>query len=164
MNVLPRSVVLGAVLFALAGCGAEGVECTAIGSPAGVSVDVRAPDAARVASAALRVCWGGSCREPAIELRPSSVTVPLGCEGPEPDAACGASASPDGGKTGFAPVKGLPKTPVQVTLTLSDARGGTLVEQSVRVTPEATFPNGEDCAEGGPQVALTVAGGAVTAG
>ncbi|WP_207947008.1 hypothetical protein, partial [Actinomadura sp. 7K507] len=138
--------------------------CTAIGSPSGLGVDVRAPDASRVASASLRVCWNGVCQEPRIELRASSKSVPMDCEGDEPDAACGASASPDGGKTGFAQVQDLPKSPVQVTLTLSDAQGGTLVERRVDVTPEATFPNGEHCGEGGPQARLTVAGGAVTTG
>ncbi|MEU8796916.1 hypothetical protein [Spirillospora sp. NPDC048819] len=170
MDVLPpllRSVALGGALLALAACGSGGLgaerPCTAIGSSPGLSVSVKPPDASRVASASLRVCWDGTtCREPTIELRPSSTTVPMGCDGDGPDAACAASASPDGGKTGFAQVEGLPKSPVQVTLTLRDAQGRTLVDRRVDVTPAATFPNGEHCGEGGPQAALTVADGTVT--
>ncbi|TDE39437.1 hypothetical protein [Actinomadura sp. 6K520] len=156
---------LGAALLALTACGAEGAgaECTAIGSSPGMNVAVEPPGAARVASASLRVCWDGTCREPEIELRPSSTSVPMGCEGEEPDAVCGASASPDGGKTGFAMVEGLPKAPVRVTLTLRDTGGRTLVDRRLDVTPKATFPNGKGCGEGGPQVVLTVADGTVTA-
>ncbi|MFG2086676.1 MULTISPECIES: hypothetical protein [unclassified Spirillospora] len=167
MDVLPKGALpFGAALLALAACGSGGLgagrPCTAIGSPAGLSVSVKAPDASRVTSASVRVCWDGTCREPRIELRPSSTTVPMGCDGDEPDGTCGASASPDGGSTGFARVEGLPKSPVQVTLTLRDARDRTLVDRRVDVTPKATFPNGEHCGEGGPQAALTVAGGTVT--
>ncbi|MGP4027692.1 hypothetical protein [Actinomadura sp. 3N407] len=165
-NPLPGFVALGAALLALAACGTGGLgaerPCTAIGSSPGLSVSVKAPDAARVASASLRVCWDGTCREPRIELRPSSTAVPMGCSGEGPDAVCGASVSPDGGKTGFAQVQDLPKRPVQVTLTLRDAQGRTLVDRRVDVTPKATFPNGEHCGEGGAQAALTVAHGTVT--
>ncbi|TDC71204.1 hypothetical protein E1200_02950 [Actinomadura sp. GC306] len=162
---LLASGALGAVLLAVAACGAEGAgaECTLLGSSPGVSVAVRPPDAPRVASASLRVCWDGTCREPELGLGNSSTSVPLGCEGEEPDAACAASASPDEGKIGFAVVEGLPKAPVQVTLKLRDGGGRVLVDRSLDVTPKATFPNGPDCAEGGPQVALTVADGTVTA-
>lgn len=165
-GALPRPVALGAALLALAACGSGGLgagrPCTAIGSSPGVSVSVEPPDASRVTSASLRVCWDTTCREPRIELRPSSTAVPMGCDGDGPDAACAASASPDGGKRGFAQVQGLPKRPVQVTLTLRDARGRVLVDRRVDVTPAATFPNGEHCDEGGPQAALTVADGRVT--
>ncbi|GAA0584050.1 hypothetical protein [Actinomadura livida] len=162
---LLASGALGAALLAVAACGAEGAgaECTMIGSSPGMSVVVRHPDAARVASASLRVCWDGTCREPGIGLGPSSTSVPLGCEGEEPDAVCAASASPDGGKTGFAVVEGLPKAPVQVTLELRDAGGRVLVDRRLDVTPKATYPNGPDCDEGAPQVVLTVADGTVTA-
>ena len=160
-----RAGALCIALLALAACGTgRGAECTLLGSSPGVRVDVKAPDASRVASASLRVCWNGVCHEPEIELRTSTTMVPMDCDGDEPDAACGASASPDGGKTGFALVEGLPKTPVRVTLTLSDAQGRTVVEESVDATPKATFPNGRDCGEGPPQAELTVAGRTVTAG
>src|SRR5690606_22064156 len=80
------------------------------------------------------------------------------------DAAGSASASPDGSKGGFAPVEGLPKQPVRVVFALLDSGGRTILTQDLGVTPEATYPNGEDCPEGGAQAALTVAGGKVTAG
>lgn len=172
MDVPPKgplrgSMMLGAALLALAACGSvagRGAECTAIGSPAGLRVAVEPSDAARVASASLRVCWDGTCREPRIELRPTSVSVPMGCDGEGAGAACGASASPDGGKAGFAQMRSLPKRPVQATLTLRDAEGRTVLDRRVDVTPKATFPNGEHCGEGGPQATLTVAGGTVTPG
>lgn len=154
---------VAAALLALAACGSDGGQrCTAIGSPRGVSLDIRAPDAARVESASLKVCWNGTCRDPELELSPSSTTVPLGCDGDEPESACAASASPDGGKHGFANVEGLPKTPVQVTLKLRDARGRTVTARRVDLTPKATFPNGRHCGEGAPQAGLVVANGAVT--
>ncbi|QFG25594.1 hypothetical protein [Actinomadura sp. WMMB 499] len=155
------AIVAGALLAA--GCDTP-VACPAIGSPSGVSVDVRPPEAARVASASLRVCWDGACRTPPITLRPSSTSVPMGCDGDGPDAACGASASPDGGRTGFAPVPDLPERPVDVEITLRDDGGGELLAETLRVTPKATYPGGPDCGKGGPQARMTVADGRVTAG
>ncbi|MFD0686540.1 hypothetical protein [Actinomadura fibrosa] len=166
MATLPKALALPAALLALAACGSGtlGAErpCTAIGSAPGIGLSVRAPDAARVSSASLRVCWDGTCREPALELRPSSTAVPAGCDGDGPDAACGAVSSPDGGKTGFAQVTGLPKAPVRAVLVLRDARGRTVLDRRIDLTPKATFPNGPHCGEGGPQAALTVAGGRMT--
>lgn len=167
MRLLSRAVTLGAATLALAACGSEGDgagrACTAIGSMPGLRLAVPAPDAARVASAHLRVCWNGECREPEIELTPTSKSVSTGCEGDEPDAVCGASASPDGGKAGFARVEGLPKAPVQVTVELRDAAGRTVVGKSLDVTPKATFPNGPDCGEGHPQAVLTGVLGQISA-
>lgn len=161
-----RYAALGAALLVLAACGSAGHgaerPCTEIGAQPGLSVAVSAPDAERVESVSLRVCWDGTCREPRVELQPSSTAVPMGCDGAGPDAGCGASASPDGGKSGFAHVEGLPEALVRVTLTLRGAGGRTLLDERVDVTPKATFPNGPDCGEGAPQAGLTVAGGAVT--
>ncbi|URN02210.1 hypothetical protein LUW74_01645 [Actinomadura madurae] len=165
MRLLSRAVTLGAAALALAACGAGGEgagrPCTAIGSMPGLRLAVPAPDAARIDTASLRVCWNGECREPRIELHPTSTTVSTGCDGDEPDAVCGASASHDGGKAGFAQVEGLPKEPVRVTVKLRDADGRTVLDQSLDVTPKATFPNGPGCGEGRPQAVLTVANGRV---
>jgi hypothetical protein len=166
MGLLWKAVPLGVALLVLAACGSDvgggGRPCTLIGSMAGLSVVVPAPGAARVASAHLRVCWNGGCREPRIEMTPTSTSVPMGCDGDGPDAACGASASPDGGKHGFAQVEGLPKAPVEVTLTLRDDGGRTVLAKRLDVTPKATFPNGPHCGEGEPQAVMTVANGQVT--
>lgn len=161
-----KALALGAMLFTLAGCGSQkaGAErqCTEIGSSPGLSLDVRAPYAARVASASLKVCWDRTCRTPMVELRPSSRAVSSGCGGDGPYAVCGASASPDGGKTGFAQLTGLPKAQVEATVVLRDARGRTLLDRRVGLTPKATFPNGPGCGEGAPQAGLTVADGRMT--
>lgn len=173
MNVSPagsvsRWAVIGAAVAALAACGQAGAGgervCTEIGAPSGLRVAVAPSDAADAASASLRVCWDGTCRDVSLDLAPQSVSVPMGCEGDDPDAVCSASASPDGSKGGFAPVEGLPKQPVRVVFALLDSGGRTILTQDLGVTPEATYPNGEDCPEGGAQAALTVAGGKVTAG
>ncbi|WP_067461735.1 hypothetical protein [Actinomadura macra] len=166
MATLTQGAVLGAALFVLTACGSDspgtGRPCTLIGSLPGVGVDIRPPFAARVASASLRVCWNGTCRRPRIELSPSSTSVSTGCDGGELDAACGASASPDGGKTGFARVTGLPKKPVRIFLVLRDARGRKLLDRRVGLTPKPSFPNGPHCGEGDPQAGLVVAGGRIT--
>jgi hypothetical protein len=165
MRPLCRAVPLAAALLALAACGSEGVgaerPCTLIGSEPGVSLVV--PDGSRAASASLRVCWKGTCQEPRIELGPTSTAVSTGCDGDGPDSVCGATASPDGGKRGFARIEGLPEAPVRLTLKLRDADGRTFVDERLDVTPKATFPNGRHCPEGAPQVVLTVANGRVAA-
>ncbi|TDD81699.1 hypothetical protein E1293_18115 [Actinomadura darangshiensis] len=162
MRLLRTAAAAGAAMLALAACDSGDGErrCTAIGSMPGLSVVV--PDGSRVASASLRVCWGGACQDPRIELTPTSKTVSDGCEGDDPDDVCGAHAVPDGGKSGFARVGDLPKTPVQVTLKLRDAAGRNYFSKSLDVTPRATFPNGPHCGEGDPQAVLTVANGQVT--
>ncbi|GAA4368868.1 hypothetical protein GCM10023088_18270 [Actinomadura verrucosospora] len=164
MHALSRALPLAAALLALAACGSgsdgAGRPCTMIGSEAGVNLVV--PDGSRVAAASLRACWNGTCQDPRIELAPTSKAVSTGCDGDGPDAVCGASASPDGGKSGFARLPGLPKEPVDITLKLRDAKGRTSLTQRLDVTPKATFPNGPHCGEGPPQVVLTVANGRVT--
>ncbi|QKG18809.1 putative secreted protein [Actinomadura verrucosospora] len=157
--------MLGLALLALTACGFGSDErnCTLIGSETGINADITGPDASRVASASLRVCWDGTCRTARLVLRPSATTVPRGCDGEAPDAVCAASASPDGGRYGFARVADLPESPVQVTLTLRDRRGRAFLDQGLRLTPKATYPNGPHCGRGGTQGALTVANGKATA-
>lgn len=164
MRPLSRAVPLLAALLALAACGSEaggaGRPCTLIGSEPGLNLIV--PDGSRLAAASVRACWNGTCQEPRIVLNPTSKSVSTGCDGDGPDAACGASASPDGGKSGFARLDGLPKAPVQVTLKLRDAKGRTYFDRRLDVTPKDTFPNGPRCGGGAPQAVLTVANGQVT--
>ena len=159
-----RAAALGAVLLVLAACGSEngGRECTLVFSPTGIGVDIAAPDAARVAAASMRVCWNGTCVTKRLVLQPSSTSVPLGCHGDGPDAVCSASASPDGGQHGFAAIADLPKSPVQVKLTLRDRHHRAFVDQELRVTPKATLHNGPHCGTEGLQATLTVKNGRAT--
>ncbi|MFC9974987.1 hypothetical protein ACFVH6_29215 [Spirillospora sp. NPDC127200] len=146
---------------ALAACSPAGPDggCTAIGSPVGIGLDIAPADAARVSTAALRICWDGACRTAEPVLAPSGSAMPGDCDAGDPDAPCAASASPTGGKHGFADVPQLPETPVQVTVTLRDASGARLLERTATVTPKRTYPNGPDCGSGGPQAQLKVSGG-----
>ncbi|MGI5330499.1 hypothetical protein [Actinomadura nitritigenes] len=159
-----RAAALGAALLALAACGSENGarECTLVYSPTGIGVDIAAPDATRVASASMRVCWNGTCVTTRLVLQPSSTSVPLGCHGDGPDAVCSASASPDGGRHGFAAVADLPKSPVRVTLTLRDRHHRAFVDQELVLTPKATLHNGPRCGPEGVQAALTIKNGKAT--
>ncbi|GAA0232718.1 hypothetical protein GCM10009527_031570 [Actinomadura nitritigenes] len=159
-----RTAALGAVLLALAACGSENGArpCALVYSPTGISIDIAAPDASRVSSASIRACWGGTCRTRHVALHPSSTSVPLGCDGDGPDSACGASASPDGGRHGFAAITDLPASPVQVTLTLRDRHHRAFLDQELRLTPKPAHPDNPHCATG-VQAALTVANGQATA-
>ncbi|RKS74894.1 hypothetical protein BZB76_3417 [Actinomadura pelletieri DSM 43383] len=164
---LLRSAALGAALFALAACGVLGNgagRCAAAGSRPGLSVDIPAPDAARVSSASLRVCWDHTCRETPVRFRPSSRGLPMDCQRDDPaDSAdsCDAAAESDGAKHGFAYVEDLPTSIVRVTLRLRDAQGRTFLSRRIELIPEATFPNGPDCDEGAPQAGLTIVNGAL---
>ncbi|GAA3458815.1 hypothetical protein ACFFSW_34665 [Saccharothrix longispora] len=136
------------------------VECTEIGTPVGIRVDVEHPD---VTAVEIEVCRDGSCATPAVELRPASRAVESTCTGTGPDDSCSARSEPTGGKYGFADVPGLPTTPVAVTARLLDQSGSVLVEREIRVTPEMAYPNGPDCPAGGPQAGISVgADGSVT--
>lgn len=142
----PALAVLAALL---AGCAQERV-CTAIGTPVGVGVTVKAPLASRVADAAVEVCWAGQCRRPRLELMPSTGAAPQTCDGD----VCGARATSTADQHGFATVTGLPKSPVRVRLTLRDADGEVVLDRTVQVTPKGRFPNGPHCGEGGPNTML----------
>jgi hypothetical protein len=129
----------------------------------GIALEIPAPYAGKVAEATMTICWNDACQEPEIHLAPSTKAVPQECTGDTPDAVCGASASPDGGKHGFADVTELPTTPVQVTVVLRDAGGGEVLDQKIDVTPRVTYPNGMGCGAGEPQAQLVVTDGKVTA-
>ncbi|WP_143590464.1 hypothetical protein [Thermoactinospora rubra] len=135
----------------LSGCEKD---CTLVGAPAGVSLHVEAPVAARADTAELTVCWDGACRTPQVVLTPGSAPVSSGCTG----EACAASMRPTGDKHGFGDVAGLPKKPVEVRLRLRDAEGRAVVDTRLEVTPEAVYPNGRDCGEAGPQAKVIVEG------
>ncbi|OQO92968.1 hypothetical protein B1813_12705 [Saccharomonospora piscinae] len=153
-----RFVPVLAVLL-VAGCGAlpagEGVQCTAIGAPAGVNVDV-APGLAADA-AELELCWGGSCRSHDVTLRPATTAVPEECPTGAPDQVCSAQVRPTGGAYGFAQVADLPERNLSATLTVTGPDGARLAQDTVEATPHPVFPNGPECDAAGPQLKLHVA-------
>lgn len=160
-----RIATLAFAALALAGCGTTGLtngrECTAIGTPRGIGLTVEPPLAAKATDATVKTCWNGVCRTARTELRDSTTAVPQGCAD-GPDGACAATASPTGAKNGFADVNDLPESPVQVTLTLRDAQGESVLKQQITTTPQAVYANGPHCGKGGPQVSLVAANGRVT--
>lgn len=123
-----------------------------IGSQVGIGLEVEPPLGERVSRATMQVCWNGSCHTPKLTLVPSTTAAPK-------SSCCGASAAPTGGKHAFADVPKLPKRQVEVTVVLYDDAGKRLLDQQVRVTPKATYPNGKDCGEAGPQAQLVAADG-----
>ncbi|WP_158842747.1 hypothetical protein [Saccharothrix deserti] len=147
---------LGVLLLATA-CGStnagDGVPCTAIGTPVGVSVDVTHPE---VVSGTIEVCWDTSCATPALELHPSSKVASTTCTGTDPDDSCGARTEPTEGMTGFANLPELPARPVTATVRLLDQSGSVLVDRQIAVSPEMVYPNGPDCPAGGPQAGISV--------
>ncbi|WP_433214756.1 hypothetical protein [Microtetraspora malaysiensis] len=157
---------LAAGLAILTACGtsafSEEQSCTEMAARRGISLDIPAPYAAKVAEATMKICWNGACVRPEVSLMDTGETVPQNCTGNEPDDSCAASSSPDGGKRGFADVGDLPAAPVQVAVTLRDAEGKRLLAEEIDVTPHVTYPNGRQCGEGDPQAGLIVLGGKVT--
>jgi hypothetical protein len=151
---------------AVAACGSlarSGIECTAVGTPVGVALEIEPPFAAKVASATMKICWDQTCRTPVIRLDPSTKAGPQSCAGTGPEDVCGVTAVPTGGQHGFGDAPGLPKSPVVITLVLRDSTGGRILNRRLTVTPKGAFPNGPDCGEGGPQAGLVVADGRVRA-
>ncbi|GAA1200865.1 hypothetical protein [Prauserella alba] len=115
------------VLAVLGGCGADGQTCTAIGSPPGISIDGPGVPDALLGDAVLEACWNGDCREHDVRRWSSDR------------------------QHGFAEIRELPAEPVRVTLVAEGRRLG-----PVTVTPEPTWPNGEECPAGGPAASITV--------
>lgn len=146
-----RTVVRLLAVSALAtqtACGILGDDtrpCTMIYSPAGISVEVAPELLPEVAEVSLAVCWDAVCREGAPRPR----EVPRQVR-PWP---------------GFMAVDDLPDGPVRITLRLTDAEGGTVLERRTTLTPRLTYANGRHCSPGGPQARVTVtAGGALVTG
>jgi hypothetical protein len=155
-----RIIAVIASLLALCGCSAEPRTCTLIGTRVGIGLTVDLPG---VKSAALEVCWNGTCTKPAVELTPATTNGPETCTGTGPTDSCGVSVVPTGGLTGFAEVANLPAEAVTVTLVLADAAGAVVLDQDLTVTPKMAYPNGEGCGGGGSQAGLEVsAAGVVT--
>jgi hypothetical protein len=107
-----------------------------IHSPAGISLEVAPELLAEATGASLTVCWDAVCRRTA--QRPREVPAQVR---PRP---------------GFMAVAGLPGRPVRVTLRLTGAEGGTVLERRTTLTPRSTYANGRHCSPGGPQARLTV--------
>ncbi len=149
------ALLLPPVLVGLTGCSAPEIACTQIGAPSGVSVTVDAEIARDVISLEASACWGGKCTTAPVELSPGYDTIDQGCDGTEPDAACSASASPNGTLTGFLDVAELPaeQITVRATAQLSD-RKRSFADASV--TPETVYPNGPNCPGAGNQVKITI--------
>lgn len=144
-------------LFLLTSCAGPGPEraCTLIASLGGVQVSVVKELAPKVRSVRLTVCWSGSCQEHPVDLQPGSVTVDQGCSGSTPDAACSATAVPDGTTVGFVEITDLPDGPITVRAT--GVRAGKTVRWSeITVPTELTEPNGPGCGGGARQAAVTV--------
>ena len=97
-----------AVLLLLTACTDPTSVCTEIGASPGVSVTVEKALATSLTGLALRVCWDGACKDYDVDLSPGSDTVDQGCDGNEPDAACSATAVPNGTLVGFVTVPALP--------------------------------------------------------
>ncbi|MGH3450761.1 MAG: hypothetical protein ACRDQW_08520 [Haloechinothrix sp.] len=150
-----QTIALLLVLSACAtGAGSGAQDCTEIGTPVGIGLDIEPPLATKVAKATVEACWDGSCRTSAVELLPSTAPGPTTCVGD----VCSAEVRPTQGKNGFADMAGLPRKSVNVTVTLADEAGATLVRRSLEVTPQMQFPNGPDCPGGGPQAQVVVSG------
>jgi hypothetical protein len=165
LRVVHRNLRAATVIVAvttLAACGGSGSPlgagkaCTGIGVPVGVSLDVDPAYAPKVGAAAMKICWDGTCKNSDVMLSPSTSSSALPCTATSPDTACGAQSVPTGGKNGFASVMDLPGKAVDATLTLTDPAGAPLIEQTLRITPKALYPNGPDCGSGGPQTGLLV--------
>lgn len=158
--------VFAFALILLAGCGSApgaGVTCTAIGAPAGVGVATAPGLPAHAAE--VRVCWEGECRSADAVLNPATEPVDEGCDGDSPEDVCSARLRPTGGAVGFASVPGLPDEPVELTLTVTDRAGESLVTRTLEATPRWVHPNGPECGAAGPQLQLDVAAdGRVTVG
>ncbi|WP_188187434.1 hypothetical protein [Nonomuraea sp. SYSU D8015] len=153
MHRLAWLAVAGALIT---GCSPD-APCTLIGTPVGVSVNVKGPPAGRAAATSMEVCWDGACKTARAELMPSTRPGKETCSGD----TCSMSAVPDGGKHAFGDVPGLPDRPVRVRLTLLDAEGEPVLERTLDVTPRLRYPNGPECGAGGPQAVLTVEGDGV---
>jgi hypothetical protein len=149
--------LVAAALLCLTSCGGSGPDraCTLIGSLAGVRVSVVKELAPKVRSVRLTVCWSGSCQEHPVDLQPGSVTVDQGCSGSGPDAACSATAVPDGTSVGFVEITDLPDGPITVSATGVRA-GKTVGWPEVTVPTVLTEPNGPGCGGGARQAAVTV--------
>ena len=147
--------LVAACLVLLAGCSPlEGAACTEIGAPSGVNVTVEKEIAELVRSVILTICHEGDCQDHPVELIPGSNSVDQGCTGPGPDAACSATAAPNGSKVGFVQVE-LPSAKLKVSAMV--IRTGKPQKLSpIEVEAKTTYPNGPNCPAGGNQTKITI--------
>ena len=129
-------------VLALAVCSttacSQGRACTLIAAAPGIEVSV--DPALDVTGGTLELCWDGRCRTERVELVSST------------DAT-------------FVQVLGLPETAVTATVRLTGQSGAPVVDRTLTVTPELTYPNGPDCDGEAPQQQLVVdANGGVRVG
>jgi hypothetical protein len=158
------TIVVLAATGTLTACGIDaGRECSGAAVRKGISLDIDAVFAPKVADATLTSCWGGTCTDTRMHVMQSSASSPLPCTGTGPDAVCGAAAVPTGEKNGFADLPAMTDTPGEVTLRLVDSAGVQISAQALVVTPKVRYPGGPECGGGTPQGGLTVsADGTVT--
>lgn len=146
----------------LSACSADGPvdgpkQCTEVGAPSGIGIEVDAPLSNKVSDdAILVVAWGDSAIEAEVELVRSTEPVAEDCSDGDEDADCAASMEPTPWKSGFADIPDLPGEPVEVTITIPGIGDEPDIEGQLEVTPEETFPNGHDCPAGGFQAQLIV--------
>lgn len=135
----------------ISGCHAFEVACPAIGQVSGVSVTVAAGYSPQVKTLHLKACQDGRCKEDTLHLVPGSVPVDLGCGddskdgGTRPDAVCSATSKPDGTQRGLLELGTLGDSPIDVTVSGSLANGKPLPARTLRFTPKASYPFGEQC-------------------
>lgn len=143
------------LLLGLTGCSAPEIACTQIAAISGVSVTVDADIARQVKALEVSACWEGKCTTGPVELSPGFDTIDQGCDGTEPDAACSASASPNGTLIGFHDVADLPPGTITVRATaqLADRRRSFA---DASVTAATVYPNGPNCPGSGNQVKITI--------
>jgi hypothetical protein len=126
---LLRVAVLALTLGLTVAC-TEGRECTLIAAVPGIGVEVDPAVASKVDAGTLELCWAGRCRTERVELVP-------------------------GGTGAFVQVLDLPETGVTATVRLTGPSGN-VVDQTVAVAVEPTYPNGPDCGGSAVQGRLVV--------
>lgn len=148
--------VLG--VLSLVGCAShESTNCTEIGAPAGIGIEIDASIAQEITDeASLLVSWESTNIDAIAPLYPSTEAVDEGCSGDGQEDSCSATMVPTGGKSGFADIPDLPERSVDVTITLTGLDGELYLSGEIQLTPEPTYPNGPDCPAGGNQAQLFV--------
>jgi hypothetical protein len=96
----------------------------------GIGVDVDPAIASKVSAGTLELCWSGRCRTERVELG-------------------------QGGTGAFVQVLDLPETGVTATVRLTGPSGN-VVDQTLAVAVEPTYPNGPDCGGSAVQGRLLV--------
>lgn len=157
MGRLRHTPLLTVVLCtACAGAGGSApLACTAIGASSGIGITVAAGMADSVRDPAMKVC-GDTCETYALDLRPGSETVDLGCGSSGPDGSCSASVRPNGSLVGFLVIEQLDPRPLQVTLIAGDE------SYSTSGTAQTVHPNGPGCPGQALQLSLTLDAGELT--